>query len=527
MATQMENEQLCLGLEIPTKLSSNPNTEDISVPCDPSDEDEVKEAISSRLTEIHISESMDHFQKAIIENVDKYLELSDKQKENEFENIWNRTFGIEDHEEELRERQANFSDLYSLFGIECTTMETKQTIYSMFNNLNFDMNSLIENIKQELLSRFHNPFEFHQSERLIYPLNEYHSPIKAMMPYNGRPKYDYLCQDSLYNNIEKKWRSMYFTTSTTLNPLKWIPNDCHGLITFCSGLENHPDIIWKPNYKILVTLLTSILRNPDDMKTSTWEKFINDISSDVITLLEANPDVTHAVVKQIIHALYFRINLLNYEIGYIQAGLSNTAERTLSSLVFAYAFKSLWEKKLAKRQENQSKKDSKKRDLLQYFIKTIEEHEIIVGSERLNRDKISKSGVKISIYAINYIGMIETALKSFVQSNVKTFFEKRKDSLSHSSLLSLANDLLQKELTKNSVREVTDANNFVVQFICNRNAVLQRLFHEKWDELELQLYSNISEKIKNNFDNEIANIKSVINLLISELERNAKVISNV
>ena len=61
--------------------------------------------------------------------------------------------------------------------------------------------------------------------------------------------------------------------------------------------------------------------------------------------------------------------------------------------------------------------------------------------------------------------MIETALKSFVQSNVKTFFEKREDSLSHASLLSLANDLLQKELAKKSVREVTDVNNFVVVYL--------------------------------------------------------------
>ena len=80
-------------------------------------EDQIKEAISSRLTVIHISESMDHFQKAIIENADKYLPLSKEQQVKVFEDIWNETFGIEDHEEELRECHANFSDLYSLFGI--------------------------------------------------------------------------------------------------------------------------------------------------------------------------------------------------------------------------------------------------------------------------------------------------------------------------------------------------------------------------------------------------------------------------
>ena len=344
MATEMENEQLSLGLEIPTEPSS---TEDISVPCNPSDEDEVKEAISSRLTEIHISE--DHFEKYIIENVDKYLNLSKEQQVEEFNDIWNKTFGIKDNEEELRECQSNFSDLYSLFGIECTTMETTQTIYSMLSKLKFDMNSLIENIKEELLYRFHNPFKLDQSERLIYPLIGYRTPIMEMTPYNGRPKYDYLCQDSLYK-IERTWHSLY--TNIKFHPLKWIPDDCHGLIKYCFGLENHPDIIWKPNHMIQVTKLTSVLRNPDDMKTSTWEKFINDISSDVITLLEANPSVTHAVVKQIIHALYFRIRLLNYEIEYILAALSNTAERTLSSLVFAYAFKYLWEKKLTKIREN-------------------------------------------------------------------------------------------------------------------------------------------------------------------------------
>ena len=394
-------------------------------------------------------------------------------------------------------------------------METKQTIYSMFSNLNFNMNSFIEITKDELLYRFHNPFKFHQSERLIYPLTEYHSPIEEMMPYNGRPKYDYLGQDSLYN-IEKKWRSMYFTTSTTLNPLKWIPNDCHGLIKYCSGLESHPDIIWKPNYKTQVTLLTSVLRNPDDMKTSTWERFINDISSDVITILETNTDVTHVVVKQIIHALYFRIRLLNYEIGYIKAVLSDTAERTLSRLVFAYAFKSLWKKKLTKRRENQSKKEFKKTDLLQYFFQKIENRKMTRGT--WNRDTMAKSDEKMSKqFALDFIESVKSGLKTSELQNIKRYLSDRKELFSHESIISIADEHMARCLYQNPGIEVTDVNHFVVQYICNRNEVLKESFLEIWWRVEEKLYEIISRNVKIAFKEKLSSLIDVLSELLKKL----------
>ena len=476
-------------------------------------EDQIKVQINSVLTEIHISESMDHFQKAIIENVDKYLKLSYKQQVEEFNDIWNRTFGIEDHEEELRECQANFSDLYSLFGIECTTMETKQTIYSMFSNLKFDMNSLIENIKQELLYRFHNPLELDQSERLIYPLTEYYSPIKAMMPYNGRPKYDYLCQDSLYK-MERTWHSFYLYEK--LNPLKWIPNNCHSLIKYCSGLENHPDIIWRPSHMIQVTTLTSVLRNPDDMETSTWKKFINDISSDVTTLLEANPSVTHAVVKQIIHVLYFRVRLLNYEIGYIQAGLSNTGERTLSSLVFAYAFKYLWKKKIIKRRENQYKKKSKKRDLLQYFFQKIENRKMARGT--WNRDTMAESDKKMSKkFAFDFIESVKRGLKTSELQNIKKYLGDRKELFSHDSIVSIADEKIANYLQESSGDEINDVNHFVVQFICNRNEVLKELFFEIWRREAEKLYELISRNVKIAFKEKLSSLIDVLSEFLKKL----------
>ena len=369
-------------------------------------EDQLKLQIKSVLTEIKLSESMKKFQEEIIKNVDKYLGFSIKEQEKAFDETWNETFGIEDHEEESRECEENFSNLYSIFKMEYNAMENKQFIFTLFRNLKFDLDDILNSIKEDIMSRCLRPFKLPQEDKLFYPSYDYHIPIKEMSPYNGRPHYSYVCQSTLFK-LEKPWYTSRLNPAPAeLTPFQWIPSKCVDLLRHCSGFYNHPDIIWRyPKHKQL-DYLTSALRSPDDLEVSTWQRFIDDISSDTLKHLETSSNVSHAIVKQIIHEFCFRIRLFNHEFGFIHACLSNTAERTLSTLVFAYAFKFLWSQKAKIRRENREKKDNKRQDHLQYFLQKIENRKMARGA--WNRETMAESDKKFSQkYSSDYLASVK------------------------------------------------------------------------------------------------------------------------
>ena len=478
-------------------------------------EDQLKLQIKSVLTEIKLSESMKKFQEEIIKNVDKYLGFSIKEQEKAFEETWNETFGIEDHEEESRECEENFSNLYSIFKMEYNAMENKQSIFTLFRNFNFDLDYILSSIKEDIMRRCHEPFELPQEDKLFYPLYDHHIPIKEMSTYNGRSHYSYVCQRTLFK-LEKPWYKLYAVVELTR--FRWIPSKCVGLLRHCSGIYNHPDVIWKfPKHKQL-DYLTSALRSPDDLEVSTWQRFIDDISSDTLKHLETSSNVSHAIVKQIIHEFCFRIRLFNHEFAFIHACLSNTAERTLSTLVFAYAFKFLWSQKAKIRRENREKKDNKRQDHLQYFLQKIKNRKMARGT--WNRDTMAESDKKFSQkYASDYLASVKRGLITFEQQNyLKTFLEDRKELLSHESILNLAQDVLFKELLKDPGEEVTDTENFVVQFICNRNHLFKLMFEEKWAEMENILYQTISQNLKMGFEKKTSVLINTVSKLLHELD---------
>ena len=171
--------------------------------------------IKSVKTEIHISDCLERFQKSIIKNIENYALLSNSDQEIAFKEIWNDFFGIEDHRE-VNEYEEIFSNLYYLFRIECITIETKQIIHSLFSNLEFDMNLIIDEIRKDLLYRFQTPFKILQSERLVYPLNGNQSSLKEMVQFDKKHKYEYLCGDSLYKLVKN---SSSLHTSDRIVPL--------------------------------------------------------------------------------------------------------------------------------------------------------------------------------------------------------------------------------------------------------------------------------------------------------------------
>ena len=380
------------------------------------------------------------------------------------------------------------------------------------------MDSIIELIKIDILDRFRNHPSCQQTDRFIYTLNTHHVPIKDMVPYNGKPNYSYMCQRSLYE-VDTETIFMLFPI-IKLSPFCWIPKECNSLLEYCSGYYSHVDILWIPKKSIQVDILTSSLLDPEDRETSTWDKFIKDISLDVLKVLAStsNSDVSPAVVKKIIHALCSRIRLLNYEIGFIHASLSNTAERTISTFVFAYAFKYHWQKKAKVRQENRDKKEMKKPELFEYFKQKIEDHKMIKGG--WNRDWMNTSDRRISRkYSLDFIESIKGGLKTHEQQNLTNLFEDicRKESLSNESMLALAYEKVQSEIAKDLKTVVIDVDNFVVQYICNRNALLQKLFESEWSKVEKVLYDKISQRMALTFETKISNLKSVIGNLLKDL----------
>ena len=216
--------------------------------------------INSVHTEIRLSESMKKFQLVITQNVEKYCNYNVKEKEDAFEEIWKEVYGIDDNEEENQECKENFIDLYSIFRMESSAVENQQDIFSYFSSYQFRMDIIINSLEREILSRFMENYSV-PSEQFIIPINYQHVPINEMLPYNGKQKYSYLCQKSLYET-ERTWYNFKLCIVT----MTWIPVECEDLLQCCSGLYNYPDIIWRLNKNTQINILKSILRDPDDLE---------------------------------------------------------------------------------------------------------------------------------------------------------------------------------------------------------------------------------------------------------------------
>ena len=479
-------------------------------------ENQIKIHIKLALAEINLTKNTKKFKLVIAENVEKYLNFSKQELEEAFENSWKEIFCNKDLEEEIQEREEDFSNLYSIFKMEFNSMEEEHVISQSFHEHNFDMDKLVHSLKRYIHEQFLN-HSSDQAKPFINALNGYHTPIKDMVPYNGSPKCIYLSQKSLYKTSTPSSQPR-LCTDTNLKPHHWIPPECEGLLQYCSGLYCHPDIIWKPNKRTQVNMLKSYLRDIEPSEKDIWPKFIKDIC-DISKLLSPDSDVSSAIVKKLINALCLKIRVLNYEIGFIHACLSNFAERALSTLIFAYAFKIRREYTNKIKKGNRQRKEIVKESLLRHFKQKIKDHKMICGE--WDQDTMTKRDSEISEkYASDYIESVKRSLKISEQQNLMNLLEYtcRKESLSHESMLFLALERVREEVKKDPGKKVTDTNNFVIQYICNRNEILQNLFRVKWQEVEEKLYQIIFDKMKQAFTITNLKLNNVLNLLVLDLE---------
>ena len=508
-------------------------------------EDKLNLAIKARLSEIKLSESMMKFQDAIEQNADRFFELNIEEQTNEFGKVWKRCFDSDNKEEEEAELDEKFDNLYSVFRMESKTMENKQTILIRFRNLNFDMDNIVKLLGEEMFSLFCRGLDnFARIDKFIYPWKENRVPIKEMTPYTGKVKCEYLNKESLFNTKYKKRRkNVIQIAKPNLNFLNWVPKECYPLIKYCSGYYNHPDIIWKLEKRKQIILLASQLKDPNNFERSTWDKFLNDISKRVQEFIKRDPSISHSTVKEIVDFLCHICKVVNYEINFIEAKLTNAAERTISTYAFAFAFKSLLETKFEKQRENKSREIEKKEKNFIYFLQKVKNRKLTRGN--WDRKEMRKGDQSIAHkFTGDFLAAVWRRVKTACVRSIKEeYFDKNAHMLSHQSISLLANDKLTKELQRypnELINEehsfspqpnifitplsypnepISESNNFVVQFICNRIQALKTVFQEEWRKVANELYRRIVENMEKIFLKQIAIVKSALTEFLEGLER--------
>ena len=442
-------------------------------------EDKLKFGIKARLTEIKLTEKTNKFQQVIEKNADRYLDLTIEEQTREFEIVWISCFSKEKKEGEEDELAEKFDDLYSVFRMESKTMENKQTIYNLFRDSKFDMDTVLQDLRETMLSRFCDESNHFAGTQFIYPWKENRVPIKEMTPYTDNKEFEYLSKYSLYKVVEQR-KTVFQAAKTNLEFSTWVPTDSYPLVKYCSGYYNHPDIIWKQEKRKQILLLSSQLKDPNDFGRSTWDKFLDDLAKNIQEFTNKDPNISHSTVKEIVNVLCRICKIVNYEINFIEAKLTNAAERTISTYAFAFAFKSLLKTKF-ENQRKKSNENERKINNLKYFLQQVENRKLARG----NWDrKEMREGVQTiaNKFAGDFLGAVWRGVSTECEQNInERYFDDQKDRLSYTSILLLANKKITEEVFHNN--KPTNEKNAILESI-------RRLFHVENVTPEKLLYPN-------------------------------------
>ena len=466
--------------------------------------------IKARLTELKLSERMGSFQTEIMKNLDYYLDKSGEQLQTAFEKIWVRFFEDDDKQEKLQERNDDFFTLHAIFKLESITMESSQTTFKIFNDSDFEIESIINSLKDHILTGFQNVSDSHAgAEDFIFPWKDNNFPIKEMTTYQGENNFEYFGPSSLFVTDNR-------IASMTPNIRDWIPQSCHSLIKYCSGFYNNVDIVWEVEKNSQVRLLASLLKDPNDSNRSTWSKLIDNISSEVEHLLSNDPLMSQGTVKKLVHYLSHTFKRINYEINYIQAKLTNEAEITITTLVFAYAFKSFWQTKDSMRGKAKANRNSTKEQKLNYFLTKVENHKMAKGNWDRNKMR-DNDRLLANQYATDFLEAIKRGVTTDGRSYVEKRFREKENMLSYENISLTINDIIESELTKHHGEELSDPNNIVVRYICNQNDVFEATFEEKWQDLMDRVFHECVNKMKEEFSIQKEKVKQILEILLTHV----------
>ena len=476
--------------------------------------DKLKFQIHAVYTEFKLSQSMKKFQELIINNVDSYLEMTVNAQKAVFERVWMDCFRGDDKGEDAIERDENFHDLYSVFRMESKTMEKEATIYDIFRRLNFKMESVIPQIESDILSRFNaKSSDLETSDQFIFTF-ENNTPIKSMTPYPGKSKFQYFGKDTLFSS--KTERSWLFWKKETFTISPCVPKECHTLVRYSSGLFDTIEMVWNPEKRKQRLLLASRLKCPNNANISTWMSLILKLHDETENFIRKDASISQGTVKEIINLLYSQLQIVNYEIDYIGVKLTNAAECSIVTLLFAYAFKSLWNAKTNKRMGSREKTEIEKRRLLQYFLQKIENRKMIRGN--WDPKKMKESDQQFSEnFAQEFIKGVKRGLITAEKSIVEIRYQERKEQLSHENILLSVNDMISREIKDTPDNAVINVDNFVVQYICDRNQLLRDVFQQNWCNFEEELYPLAVGNMKMKFTKLIETTITVFETLLAYL----------
>ena len=480
-------------------------------------EDRLNFQIQAVLVEIKLSQGMKTFQDVIHNNVDKVLGLDVTQQRKAFENMWIECFGEDDEKEEIAERYETLYNLYSIFRMESKAMETIQNIHDMFSSCNFDTAKFISHLKSYIVDRFiSNPNSLDGVEQFIFPCNENNYTIKRMKPYSRTMDYQYLSPGSLFV-VDKKSTLMRRRRKLVIS--RWIPSECLPLVKYCSGYFSHPDIVWGSlDRKQQVLLFASQMKSPNAPEQSAWEQLVSDICKSTAHFIHKDPNISPRSVREIVNNLTFLFKLVNYEINYIQGKLTTVAQRTMTTLVFAISFESLWLLKIGKQFEHKAKREAKKIQYFEYFLQKIEYRKISIEHEQQIRRKMRTVDVKIpKQFALDFLSCVKRGLFTSEQPKLDKYFGNRKNTLFYEEIISVANSYITRELENDPETEVLDPDNFVIRYICDRNNEITRLFSELWDKLQVAIFRSIDSEMRQKFYELIQPVKDVIIALLDNL----------
>ena len=304
-----------------------------------------------------------------------------------------------------------------------------------------------------------------------------------------------------------------------LRPSIWVPKECLSLLKYCSGYYNHPEITWDLNKNTQILLLASKLRAPDNFELSTWEKLINNLKKNIRFFIEKDPTISPGTVKVMVNFICSLFKEVNYEISFIEAKLSNIAERTISNLVFAYAFQSLWNTN--KSLENKVNLETKRNELFQYFLQKVETRKMVRGTWDHNRMKESDNKMA-NTFAVYFTRAVERGVETLEQPTIDKLFNEIQESMSHETIFFTANSMLNQVLNHQPSKEVISEFHFVVHYICNRNALLMTMFQDIWNaKVENVLYHEIAKNMKIRAMKQIRIVTNVLRQLLEAIEANA------
>ena len=469
--------------------------------------DKLKNHIKFLLFELKISLSMKYFIDTINPELHQYVNRHSNEKKKAFDKYWDQCFEI-NFEDNFDSQETYFETLYSNFKMECNYIESFKTILDLFQKHKFDITKIISEIEGEILSGLkkfdpHHPEDWYfctLSQSFVEFWQEQHDNTSIIGIYFSPSALFHSEdeEDNLHPNDQPRVKDKF---------QRWIPKELYPLVKSCSGKYNDHEIVWGDlPERIQILCLASELKDQSNSNISLWDTLMDQVKTCIESTLDKDEELTQSTIKILVKDFKMKIRILNQEIRYIRAMLSHRAERAFSTLLFSNAFKVYW--KIQKEQIRQEKKyqDTNKILLEDYFLQKIDNCKIFQGD--FDEEIAKANDVMISRkYALSFIEAVKRHVLSLIRIQVEEHFEKEKNDKTVEGLLAMAEDRINQILSNNLDEEVT-TEHFVVQFICNRNICLEKLFHEKFSELEEMVNVEMQNEAKKKF-----------NCFISPLER--------